>query len=98
MMRAFSVVDSNNGPNPLSAQPFIINTLNNIIYNNWIYSDPMLGETSAKLSSLMPTFNRAYFNNTLSKNLYRIFYPLPSDILLMNGTDNPWQSQWCPII
>ena len=58
----------------------------------------MLGETSAKLSSIMPTFNRDYFNNTLSKNLYRIFYPLPSDIQLMNGTDNPWQSQWCPLM
>ena len=96
MMRAFSVVNSTGSPNPLSAQPFI--TLNNIIYNNWIYANPMLGETSAKLSSLMPTFNRDYFNNTLSKNLYRIFYPLPSDIQLMNGTDNPWQSQWCPLM
>ena len=98
MMRAFHVTDSSKGKNALSAQPFIINPLNNIIYNNWAYADPMLGETNAKLSSLMPTFNRIHFNKTLNKNLYRIFYPLPSDISLMKGADNPWQSKWCPMI
>jgi FtsP/CotA-like multicopper oxidase with cupredoxin domain len=98
MMRAFSVTHSHMGPNRQSAQPFIINPLNNIIYNNWAYSDPMLGETNAKKSSLMPIFNQKYFNTTISKNLYRIFYPLPSDIPLMKGADNPWQSKWCPML
>jgi hypothetical protein len=58
----------------------------------------MLGETNAKKSSLMPTFDQVHFNKTLSKNLYRIFYPLQSDIALMKGADNPWQSKWCPMI
>ena len=97
MMRAFHVTDSAGGKNALSAQPFIINPLNNIIYNNWAYADPVLGETNAKQSSLMPTFNRTHFNKTLTKNLYRIFYPLQSDIALMKGADNPWQSKWCPL-
>jgi hypothetical protein len=97
MMRAFHVTDSAGGKNALSAQPFIINPLNNIIYNNWAYADPVLGETNAKQSSLMPTFNRTHFNKTLTKNLYRIFYPLQSDIALMKGADNPWQSKWCKL-
>ena len=98
MMRAFHVMGTPGNKNALSAQPFILNPLNNIIYNNWAYADPMLGETSAKKSSLMLTFNKAHFNQTLTKNLYRIFYPLSSDIQLMNGSNNPWQSKWCPII
>lgn len=98
MMRAFTVTNSTLGINPLSAQPFIINPLNNIVYNNWVYADPLLGETNAKKSSLMPVFNQNHFNNTINKNLYRIFYPRPSDIPLMKGADNPWQSSWCPII
>lgn len=95
MMRAFQVVNSTTGINSISSQPFIINPLNNIVYNNWVYSNPLLPETNAKKSSLMPTFNQNYFNTTLNKNLYRIFYPLPSDMALMNGASNPWQSQWC---
>lgn len=98
MMRAFRVTDSMSGKNALSAQPFILNPLNNIIYNNWAYANPLLGETNAKRSNLMPIFNQQHFNNTLHKNLYRIFFPLPSDISLMQGADNPWQSQWCPMI
>ena len=83
---------------PLSAQPFIINRLYNLVYNNWKYADPMLGETAARPSSQVRTMTDLYVNQTLYKNLYRIFYPLPSDIQLMNGTDNPWQSQWCPLM
>lgn len=97
MMRAFKVIDSNKGINALTAQPFIINPLNNLVYNNWKYADPLLGETNAKRSNLMPVFNQKHFNNTLNKNLYRIFYPLPSDIPLMKGAVNPWQSRWCPV-
>ena len=95
MMRAFRVMQSEGGKNAITAQPFIINPLNNIIYNNWKYADPMLGETSAKLSTNVTVFDRDYLNDTLSKNLYRIFYPLPSDLPLMNGAFNPWQSEWC---
>ena len=97
MMRAFRVTHSHMGPNSVSANPFVLNPLNNIIYNNWKYADPMLGETNAKQSSLMPVFNQEYLTTTLNKNLYRIFYPLSSDVALMNGADNPWQSKWCPI-
>jgi len=39
----------------------------------------------------------AYITQTLGKNLYRIFYPLPADIVLMKGASNPWQSMWCPV-
>ena len=97
MMRAFKVINSNNGLNSKSAQPFVVNKLNGIIYNNWKYSNPLLGETNAKPISKAKLFNKDLATSTLKLNLYRIFYPLPSDIALMGGVFNPWQSQWCPI-
>ena len=97
MMRAFRVIDSKQGLNGATSKPFVINKLNNVIYNNWKYSDPLFGDTAAKPSKLVRTMSDSYVNLTLSKNLYRIFYPLQADIVLMNGTNNPWQSKWCPI-
>lgn len=98
MMRAISIVDSQiTTKNPTSAQPYIINRLYNLVYNNFKYADPMLGETAARPSSLVRSFTTAYANQTLYKNLYRIFYPTPSDIVYMRGARNPWQSKWCPI-
>jgi hypothetical protein len=97
MMRAFSVVNSEKGMNALSAQPFIINPLVNIVYNNWAYANPLLGETNAQKSTVMPAFNQTHFEKTINKNLYRIFYPLPSDIPLMKGAENPWETSWCPM-
>jgi FtsP/CotA-like multicopper oxidase with cupredoxin domain len=97
MMRAMKVVDSSLGKNAQSAEPFIINRLYGLVYNNWKYSDPMLGETAARPSALVRTLTPSYVNQTLYKNLYRIFYPLPSDIVFMRGARNPWQVQWCPI-
>lgn len=98
MMRAFQVIDSNlTTKNPLSAQPFLINRLYNLVYNNWKYSDPLLGETAARPSSQVRTLTISYVNQTLFKNLYRIFYPRPSDIVFMRGANNPWQATWCPI-
>jgi FtsP/CotA-like multicopper oxidase with cupredoxin domain len=98
MMRAMSIVDSpTTTKNPDSAKPFLINRLYNLVYNNWKYVDPMLGETAAKPSAQVRTFTVSYANQTLYKNLYRIFYPLPSDIVYMRGARNPWKSQWCPL-
>jgi FtsP/CotA-like multicopper oxidase with cupredoxin domain len=98
MMRAVKIIDSKNTTkNPLTAQPFIINRLYNLVYNNWIYADPMLGDTAAKPSSLTRTLTQAYVNQTLHKNVYRIFYPTSSDIVYMRGARNLWQSQWCPL-
>jgi FtsP/CotA-like multicopper oxidase with cupredoxin domain len=98
MMRAMSMVDSvTTTKNPDSAKPFLINRLYNLVYNNYKYADPMLGETAAKPSSLVRTMTISYANQTLYKNLYRIFYPTPNDITYMAGAKNPWQSQWCPI-
>lgn len=97
MMRAMRITDSNLGKNVDTARPFIINRLHNLIYNNWLYADPMLGETAAKPSSQARTMTDAYVNQMLGKNLYRIFYPTPSDITYMRGVRNPWQSQWCPL-
>ena len=98
MMRAMRMINSSmSTKNPLSAQPFIINKLYNLIYNNWGYEDPLMGETCAKPSSQARTLTLSYVNLTLNKNLYRIFYPLPSDIVYMKGVNNPWQSKWCKI-
>lgn len=97
MMRAFRVMNSSIGRNAGSAKPFIVNKLNGIVYNNWKYSDPMLSDTAAKPISSAKMFDRQLVTSTLSSNLYRIFYPLPSDIALMEGVFNPWQSRWCPL-
>jgi FtsP/CotA-like multicopper oxidase with cupredoxin domain len=98
MMRSMHMMNSvNTTKNPDSAKPFIINRLNNLIYNNWKYDDPMLGETGPVPSSKARTYSLRYVNQTLHKNLYRIFYPRPSDIVYMKGVPNPWQSKWCPV-
>lgn len=97
MMRAMRMIDGNLGKTADTARPFIINKLYGIVYNNWKYTDPMLGETAAKASNLARAMTLSYANQTLNKNLYRIFYPLPADITLMAGANNPWQSQWCPL-
>jgi hypothetical protein len=101
MMRAIRIVDTKTGKTSSTtiskSSPFIINPLYNIVYNNWKYTDPMLGETAAKPSGLTRKMTTAYITQTLDKNLYRIFYPLPEDIVLMNGASNPWQSSWCPL-
>jgi FtsP/CotA-like multicopper oxidase with cupredoxin domain len=95
MMRAMRIINGEKGKNKDTAEQYIINPLNNIIYNNWKYSDPMLGDTAAKKSNLVPVFNNNYATDTLSKNLYRIFYPLPVDLELTKNYTNPWQSKWC---
>jgi len=101
MMRAMSIVDTTIGKTSVTtidkSSPFIINRLYNLVYNNYKYADPMLGETAAKPSGLVRSMTPAYASQTLGKNLYRIFYPTPSDIVYMNGAQNPWQSQWCPL-
>ena len=98
MLRAFRVMNSNSGLNAQSAQPFVVNKLNGIIYNNWKYSNPLLGETNAKPIKNAKPFDKKLAQSTLTLNLYRIFYPLPSDIQLMGGVFNPWQSKWCPAV
>lgn len=98
MMRAMKVIDTNLGKTASTAsRPFIINRLYGLVYGNFKYADPMLGETSAKPSSQVRTLTAQYVTQTLGKNLYRIFYPLPSDITYMRGVTNPWQAQWCPL-
>ena len=94
MMRAMRIT-GDMGKNSISSKKYILNPLHNIIYNNWKYSDPMLGETAAKKTNLVPIFNTNYLNETLNKNLYRIFYPLPQDIIEYGGYYNPWQAKWC---
>jgi len=95
MMRAVEGIYSAAGKNHITAEPFVINRLYNLVYNNWKYSDPMLTETAARPSNLVRTLSVSYVNQTLYKNLYRIFYPRPSDITFMRGAFNPWQSRWC---
>jgi FtsP/CotA-like multicopper oxidase with cupredoxin domain len=96
MLRAFRVMDTGMNSNQPSAQPYITNQLHKIIYNNWKYNDPMLGETAAKLTTSVKVHNQAFVTDTLNKNLYRIFYPLESDRPL-GGFTNPWKSEWCKI-
>ena len=97
MMRAMRIMDKGMNSNQQSAQQYILNPLHKIIYNNWKYSDPMLGETAAKQSNSVLPVTSTLAKNTLDKNLYRIFYPSKEDEQLQEGYTNPWKSQWCPV-
>lgn len=94
MMRAVRI-KGENGKNNKTSEQYILNPLHNIIYNNWKYTDPMLGETAAKKSNLVDKFDLTYATKTLNKNLYRIFFPLESDLQSYGSYYNPWQSKWC---
>lgn len=95
MMRAMHMVDGGQGLNAETSEKFIANPLHKIIYNNWRYADPMLGETSAIPTTKTKKLSLKYANTTLNKNLYRIFYPLQEDRQLMMDYENPWESQHC---
>ena len=95
MLRAFHMVNGEEGKNAVTANKFIVNPLYNIVYGNYKYADPMLGETAAKPTSSVAALDAAFVTETLNKNLYRIFYPLPEDITLMGSAVNPWQSKVC---
>ena len=96
MLRAMRITGMGMNSNQKTAQPYLINPLHKIIYNNWQYTDPMLGETAAKPTVNVDSHTQTFINGSLTKNLYRIFYPLPSDRPL-GGFDNPWKSEWCKL-
>jgi len=97
MMRAMRIINGKDGKNAISAQQYIINPLANIIYNNFRYANPMLGETASKPTTRVARHTVNHINNILKLNLYRIFYPLPADIILTKNYTNPWTSKWCPV-
>ena len=97
MMRAMRIMGSGKNSNQQTAQQFILNPLNKIIYNNWKYSDPMLGETSAKPTASVVQMSMTFLNDTLNKNLYRIFYPSTADEKIYEGYANPWKAKWCKV-
>jgi FtsP/CotA-like multicopper oxidase with cupredoxin domain len=95
MMRAYRVIDTNASlASGNTNDQFVLNELSNIIYSNYKYADPMLGETAASPTASRPAFDQAYIEKTLESNLYRIFYPLPEDDALQ-GFINPWKAPWC---
>lgn len=93
MMRAMRITD--NGKNKISSEKYILNPLHNLIYNNWAYADPMYGNTSAKPSNMVQLFDLNYLNQTLYKNVYRIFYPTLNDIQDYGSYYNPWKAKVC---
>ena len=54
-----------------------------------------MGRLSAIGTPNAPAWNQAYIDRMLALNFYRIFFPLPEDIQLLNGTSNPWQAAVC---
>lgn len=96
MMRAYRVIDTNMGvASGNTNDQFVTNELSKVIYSNYKYADPMLGETAASPTASRPAFDQMYVQQTLDANLYRIFYPLPADEALQ-GFINPWKAPWCP--
>jgi hypothetical protein len=95
MMRSFSVIDTSKGLAKTARPPFTTNPLIGIIYNNFEYANPLLGETNAKKSELWPELTQNFSDSVLNKNLYRIFYPTQDDMKLQEGFSNPWQVRFC---
>lgn len=97
MMRAFKAIDTMKGLTKETAvnTPYVLNPLNNLIYSNFRYTDPMLPATAAKpTNSVLPLFDSA--NLTLGLNVYRIFYPTANDLSATRGFVNPWVTDYCP--
>lgn len=90
MMRAMRVVDSGMTSKATTTDQFMV--INNIVYSNYRYYDPMLTETSAKPSANWPSIIDDS-SAKLNENVYRIFYPLPNDTVLQTVA-NPWNVKW----
>jgi hypothetical protein len=97
MMRSFSVIDTSKGLTKNARSPYTTNPLIGIIYNNFEYANPLLGETNAKKSELWPALTQTFSTSVLNKNLYRIFYPTKADLQLQEGYSNPWQVKYCAL-
>ena len=100
MMRAFRTINGTQGINKASVanSPYVLNPLYNIVYSNFKYQDPMLGETAAIPSgNAVSLLSKAATG--LDLNLYRIFYTTASDKTFMKGIiSNPWNSEWCALL
>ncbi len=94
MLRAFKVVDSKMGMTASTANQYVANPLNSIIYSNYAYADPMYSAVAATPSTTAPSLTDA-LTNAVNANVYRIFYPLPADKVNYGSYWNPWESQWC---
>lgn len=97
MMRAMHMVNAEEGKTASTASQFVANPITKIIYGNYQYADPMLGETAGVPFAQRPSLTSEYAKTVLDKNLYRIFYPLAADVALMAGFSNPWKSKTCPL-
>jgi FtsP/CotA-like multicopper oxidase with cupredoxin domain len=95
MMRAMRVIDNGMTSRTNTGNQFMV--INNIVYSNYRYYDPMLTETSAKPSNEWPSVIEDA-SNKLNENVYRIFYPKADDKQLQNVV-NPWKVTWaCPAL
>ena len=95
-LRAYKIIDGPLGKNGPSSNQFVTNELNNIIYSNYQYANPLLGETNARPSNTFAPITREYVASKLALNLYAIFYP-NSTMEAIPGYRNPWQAAWCPL-
>ncbi len=82
------------GMTAATANQYVANPLNSIIYSNYVYADPMYSAVAATPSTTAPSLTDA-LTNAVNANVYRIFYPLPADKVNYGSYWNPWESQWC---
>jgi hypothetical protein len=95
-MRAFSVVSTTSGmaSRQTTASAFTVNPLQNVIYSNYNYADPMFADVAAKpTNTIVPLAQRAL--DALNTNLYRIFYPTAADKVQYAAYNNLWESPVC---
>lgn len=98
-MRAFSVVSTSSGmaSRQSTASAFVTNPLNDVIYSNYNFADPLFADVAAKpTGSVVPLAQRA--QNALDSNLYRIFYPTIADKTTYAGYTNLWEASICKAV
>ena len=104
MLRAFRVTNTSLGAfNQASASRFVLNPLENIVYDSFEYADPVLPATSAKPTATSPSLSDQLLHY-LFASAYGIFYPTPEQdaqvaaLVAANSTltpINPWKSPFC---
>ena len=90
MLRTFVTItntqQSPGGPNAGNKDQAFVE-VNGIIYDNYKYANPTVGELSAVPTAEFPSpLVRA--REFLDANFYRIFYPMPDDAVAVKN--NPW--------
>lgn len=93
MMSSLTVLEYELGRNvgtQFPSAPELFNATS-IVYDDFNYKDPRNPATVPRPVGTFPTFNETYLQFILDLNIYRIFFPSPTDPEVLLGAQNPWR-------